>query len=121
MAGLAAAQEAIKQGFSVRVIEARDRLGGRVITEPLGGDLKVDMGASWIHGIGPGCGEDDEWKGKMNPIYTIAQERNIKTVKTWNDEEETTASYYWWKEQEEPLDQDWALDIGSKVTEFIQK
>lgn len=72
IAGLAAANEATKQGYTVRIIEARNRLGGRVITEPLGGNVKVDIGASWIHGIGPGCGDDEDWKGVMNPIYTIA-------------------------------------------------
>ena len=59
-AGLGAASEAIKQGLTVKVIEARDRLGGRVNTENLGSHW-VDMGASWIHGIGPGCGESEEW------------------------------------------------------------
>ena len=59
-AGLGAANEAIKQGLSVKVIEARNRLGGRVDTDNLG-EYKVDLGASWIHGIGPGCGEEEEW------------------------------------------------------------
>jgi monoamine oxidase len=35
-AGLGAANEAIKQGLSVKVIEARNRLGGRVNTDNLG-------------------------------------------------------------------------------------
>ncbi len=33
----------------------------------------MDMGASWIHGVGPGCGEIEEWEGRENPIYTIAK------------------------------------------------
>ncbi len=59
-AGLGAAQEALKQGLSALVLEARDRMGGRVDTKQMG-DYKVDLGASWIHGIGPGCGDSEEW------------------------------------------------------------
>ena len=35
------------------VIEGRDRVGGRICSVPFA-DGKVDLGASWIHGIGPG-------------------------------------------------------------------
>ena len=59
-AGLGAAQEAIRQGLTVKVIEARNRLGGRIESVNMG-PYKIDMGASWIHGIGPGCGEIEEW------------------------------------------------------------
>jgi phytoene dehydrogenase-like protein len=69
-AGLGAAKEALNQGLTVKVIEARNRLGGRVESVDMG-PYKVDMGASWIHGIGPGCGDSEEWQDKMNPIYTI--------------------------------------------------
>ncbi len=55
-AGLAAANEATQKGLTVKVIEARDRLGGRIFTDTVGAN-KVDLGATWIHGIGPGCGE----------------------------------------------------------------
>lgn len=70
-AGLGAAQECVRQGLTVKVVEARNRLGGRIESVDLG-PYKVDMGASWIHGIGPGCGENQEWESKQNPIYTIA-------------------------------------------------
>jgi len=56
---------------SVTVLESRNRIGGRIDTQTMG-TTKVDMGASWIHGIGPGAGEIEELKGKMNPIFTIA-------------------------------------------------
>ncbi len=70
-AGLGAAREAMSNGLTVKVLEARGRLGGRIESVYMG-QHKVDMGASWIHGIGPGCGEIEEWQGKQNPIYTIA-------------------------------------------------
>ena len=49
-AGLAAAHELSGSGHDVLVVEARERIGGRVHTRTLGG-APVDLGASWIHGI----------------------------------------------------------------------
>jgi hypothetical protein len=51
----------------------------------MGTSTKVDMGASWIHGLGPGLGDDENYKGKFNPIYTLAQDNKITTVATWQD------------------------------------
>ena len=50
VAGLAAARLLQIQGRRVVVLEARDRIGGRVVTERSGGRI-TDLGASWIHGI----------------------------------------------------------------------
>jgi polyamine oxidase len=50
-AGLAAARDLTDLGHEVLVVEARDRLGGRVDTRRLGGAAPVDLGASWIHGV----------------------------------------------------------------------
>jgi len=55
------------------------------------------MGASWIHGIGPGAGDFEEFKGKNNPIYDIATSNNIKIVKTWDDQDNMKSNIYWWK------------------------
>ncbi len=50
IAGLAAARALTDEGFSVRVIEARDRIGGRIDTiQPEGWPIPVELGASWIH------------------------------------------------------------------------
>ncbi|MFB8002117.1 FAD-dependent oxidoreductase [Nocardia sp. NPDC056000] len=46
IAGLAAAQALRKLGYAVTVLEARDRIGGRIWTDADG----VDLGAHWIHG-----------------------------------------------------------------------
>lgn len=51
LAGLVAAKALKKQGYEVRVIEARDRLGGRTWTSNYWADAPVDLGASWIHGV----------------------------------------------------------------------
>src|SRR6478736_3214168 len=50
VAGLTAARLLAKADRSVVVLEARDRVGGRVWTERSDG-LATDLGASWIHGI----------------------------------------------------------------------
>lgn len=49
MAGLAAARTLVDAGWPVRVLEARDRIGGRVYTNRDWG-VPIEMGASWIHG-----------------------------------------------------------------------
>ena len=50
VAGLTAARLLAQAGRGVLVLEARDRVGGRVSTDRSDG-LATDLGASWIHGI----------------------------------------------------------------------
>ena len=50
MAGLVAARLLHDSGFDVTVLEARDRLGGRVWTDARIG-APVDLGGSWVHGV----------------------------------------------------------------------
>ncbi|KAF9618912.1 hypothetical protein IFM89_002907 [Coptis chinensis] len=50
-AGLTAARHLQRQGFSVTILEARNRLGGRVYTDRSSLSVPVDLGASIITGV----------------------------------------------------------------------
>ena len=71
IAGLAAATALRDMGLrDVVVLEARDRIGGRIWTNRIGGGIPVDLGASWIHGV------------EGNPITAIAADNGIDTTPT---------------------------------------
>jgi len=70
VSGLGAARFLADRGHDVVVVEARDRIGGRVWTSHAWGGAPVDLGASWIHGI------------DGNPITALAAKAGAKTVVT---------------------------------------
>lgn len=47
LAGLSAADQLIRQGYDVLVLEGRDRVGGRIRTTEVAG-VPVDAGATWV-------------------------------------------------------------------------
>ena len=69
IAGLAAANQLNAYGHKVKILEARNRIGGRIWTNRSMG-MPIDMGASWIHGV------------KGNPIKKLAKKYDIKTSET---------------------------------------
>jgi polyamine oxidase len=69
MSGLTAARRLSDAGYEVVVLEARDRIGGRIHTvDDLG--VPIDLGAAWIHGSGG------------SPLTAVAKEIDARTVKT---------------------------------------
>ena len=71
-AGLAAAQHFKNKGIHVTILEAQNRIGGRLKTDRSLG-VAFDEGASWIHGP------------KGNPITKIANEAGANTYLTSDD------------------------------------
>ena len=70
LAGLTAARRLAQAGQSVVVLEARDRVGGRIWTQTSAGGIPVDMGAAFI---GP---NHDQLEG-------LAKETGVGTFKTF--------------------------------------
>jgi monoamine oxidase len=52
MAGLTAARAVAEAGLRVLVVEAQERIGGRILTEHVGGEA-LELGAEFIHGRPP--------------------------------------------------------------------
>jgi monoamine oxidase len=69
IAGIAAARLLKAQGYNVLILEARNRIGGRIWTNNSLG-YPLDLGASWIHGI------------SNNPIKQLADKFELKTLLT---------------------------------------
>lgn len=71
-AGLQAARDLVAAGLDVVVVEARDRVGGRVFTETLPSGAVVDQGGQWI---GP----------TQDRLKALADECAVDTFPTWVD------------------------------------
>jgi len=73
-AGLAAAQQLSQEGLRVIVIEARNRVGGRIFTQHVSGHpLPIELGAEFIHGRPPESFALVEQAGLL--VYEINGER----------------------------------------------
>jgi monoamine oxidase len=53
MAGLTAARVLAERGVSVLLVEARKRVGGRILSERVAGGGVVELGAEFVHGRAP--------------------------------------------------------------------
>ncbi len=67
VSGLTAARLLARTGRRVVVLEARDRIGGRVYTDRTAG-IATDLGASWIHGIND------------SPVHAAAQAFGMRMI-----------------------------------------
>ncbi|WP_230211146.1 flavin monoamine oxidase family protein [Streptomyces kaniharaensis] len=70
ISGLAAARYLAGKGKDVLLLEARNRIGGRIWTSEQWAGVPVDLGASWIHGT------------DKNPITDLANKAGARMVTT---------------------------------------
>jgi monoamine oxidase len=75
-AGLTAARELINAGKDVLLLEARDRVGGRVYTKYFDDGTYLDLGAAWV---GP----------TQDKIYALAKEFGVQTFPTYDEGKST--------------------------------
>ena len=107
ISGLAAGKALKENGHDVLILEARDRVGGRIWTEPIKIDnstIFLDLGASWIHGT------------KYNPIYAIAKKHNITTHPTIPDDWITNSVIY---DKDGKLNETKTNEMAEKFEEFL--
>jgi monoamine oxidase len=71
IAGLTAARELVRQGKSVAVLEARDRVGGRTLNREIEGGEVVEIGGQWV---GP----------TQDRVLALIDELGLGTFKTYN-------------------------------------
>jgi len=74
VAGLAAAKSLMAAQKSVLVVEARERIGGRAVTDSTTFGFPFDLGAQWIEA------------GKTNPAMAILRDMNAKPVPDRQDQ-----------------------------------
>jgi phytoene dehydrogenase-like protein len=67
VAGLRCAALLHEYGFEVTILEARERIGGRLHQVTLSSGHVVDAGPNWIHGT------------EGNPIMELAKDTNTST------------------------------------------
>jgi monoamine oxidase len=71
LAGLAAARDLAAAGLAVIVLEARDRVGGRIVSADIGDGKVTDLGGAWV---GP----------TQDRILALAAELGVATFPTYN-------------------------------------
>ena len=67
ISGLASGKYLQSKGFNVVLLEARNRIGGRLWSDNSLG-VTVDLGAAWIHGV------------KNSSVYDLATKYGVKVV-----------------------------------------
>lgn len=73
MAGIKAAADLTQAGFSIAVLEGRDRLGGRLHTDRTSGSKLYELGCSWFH------------QSLDNPLLKLALDENLDIKPQYDD------------------------------------
>uniref|UniRef100_A0A8D8SUJ6 Spermine oxidase n=1 Tax=Cacopsylla melanoneura TaxID=428564 RepID=A0A8D8SUJ6_9HEMI len=102
--GLAAATKLITDGVDEFIIlEAENRIGGRVYNLPYEGDTFIDMGAQWVHGQ------------EGNPVYQMAKEHQL--VK---EECPTFSGVLCFNSSREPVDKELASKLLKTMFDVVE-
>lgn len=105
ISGIEAGHQLQRNNIDVLILEARDRIGGRVWTSIMNGTA-IDLGGSWIHGL-------NEQSSIQSPTFKIAKKNGIETVKTY----QTTTLYNYTGKKIN----DYSYDIIDKYDRFAEK
>ncbi|MEU0502118.1 flavin monoamine oxidase family protein [Nocardia sp. NPDC005998] len=70
IAGLVAARDLVQSGAEVLVLEARDRVGGRLLNDELPGGAPIEVGGQWV---GPG----------QHHVHALIEELGLSTFPTY--------------------------------------
>ena len=76
LSGLIAAREVGKAGYSAVILEANDRVGGRILTEEVIAGMPLELGAQWIGDT-------------HHRMFTLADELGVETFAQFEDGETT--------------------------------
>ncbi len=93
ISGTTAARALYDNGITdIKIIEARDEIGGRIRQVDFAG-VKVEVGANWIHHLS----QQDSTVNNNNPIWRLAKQTNgcrdltgayTETISVWNRDDE---------------------------------
>ncbi|KAL5499679.1 hypothetical protein EMCRGX_G011136 [Ephydatia muelleri] len=76
MSGVSAARKLYDSSVSFIILEARDKVGGRMRAVSFAG-ATVEVGANWIHGVDTTMNS----KYKVNPVWDLRTKAGLQTVK----------------------------------------
>jgi monoamine oxidase len=113
VAGLAAAGQLGRAGFAVRVIEARERIGGRVLTvlDPAG-NCPMELGAEFIH-------------GRPREIWDLLRKANAEITEVqgeaWCSEEGGLSPCGFWDDVEEILEKMDDAKSDESFADFLER
>ena len=113
-AGLAAARDLSRAGYEVVVIEARDRIGGRVFTlMDSSRSVPIELGAEFVHGRSPA-------------LWQIAKAAHLKIYEVnerhwYFHNGKISRSNEFWKHIERLMDRMKSGDADQSVSEFLQE
>jgi monoamine oxidase len=112
-AGLAAARDLSRAGHEVVVLEARDRIGGRVFTQTNAkGGAAIELGAEFVHGKSPA-------------LFQIAQAANLTlhevSQRHWYfDNGKISRSHDFWRQIERLTDRMKSAPSDESLKEFLR-